>query len=45
MLLSVHPLILGNGKSLFGKLDHCISYQLADVKKYDTGLVQLNYRL
>lgn len=45
MLLSVHPLILGNGKLLFGKLDRRIPYQLVNAKTYNTGLVQLAYRL
>ncbi len=41
--LSVHPLILGQGKALFTHLAKKIPLQLTDTKKYSTGLVQLVY--
>lgn len=44
MQLSVHPVLLGGGKRLFGSLAERISWQLTDTKIYETGLVQLFYR-
>jgi dihydrofolate reductase len=41
--LAVHPLLLGNGRPLFGNLDERVSFILIDVKTYSTGLVQLFY--
>ncbi len=43
--LSVHPLILGQGKALFAHVARRITLQLRDSKKYPTGLVQLFYNV
>ncbi len=40
--LSVHPIVLGNGKPLF-KTENRIKTQLIDTKTYATGLVSLRY--
>jgi dihydrofolate reductase len=45
MILSVHPVILGGGKSLFQNITNKVDLLLVDTKTYDTGLVQLNYVL
>lgn len=45
MLLAVHPLLLGRGKSLFPHMDARMKYTLKDSKTYSTGLVQLLYQL
>ena len=44
MILSVHPIILGDGIPLF-KRSKRIDYKLTDCIKYPSGLVQLLYRL
>ncbi|MEP6846316.1 MAG: dihydrofolate reductase family protein [Panacibacter sp.] len=43
LMLAVHPVLLGNGKPLFQKLNNRIKLKLIDSKTYDTGLVQLYY--
>ncbi|WP_346237017.1 dihydrofolate reductase family protein [Niabella insulamsoli] len=43
--MSVHPILLGDGKSLFRKYDRSISLTLLESKTYDTGLVSLRYSL
>ncbi|CAM4021164.1 dihydrofolate reductase family protein [Lederbergia lenta] len=43
--LSVHPVILGEGKRLFMDINKRINLQMVDTKKYSTGVVQLIYRL
>ncbi len=45
LLLSVHPVILGGGKSLFGSLGERIHLKLKNARTYPTGLVQLFYTL
>lgn len=45
MILSVHPVILGGGKSLFQNITSKVDLLLVDTKTYDTGLVQLTYVL
>jgi dihydrofolate reductase len=42
-VLSVHPLLLGNGIPLFKEHDHRTQLKLKDVIKYPSGLVQLIY--
>jgi dihydrofolate reductase len=43
--LSIHPILLGEGKPLFQDLKEPMKFTLIDTKKYSTGLVQLFYRL
>lgn len=42
--LSVHPVVLGAGKPLFGSLRERLSLGLTDVRRYSSGVVQLVYR-
>lgn len=41
--LSVHPVILGKGKPLFGNLNSRINLKLAKVNRFKSGVVQLIY--
>ena len=41
LMLAVHPVLLGSGKSLFQNLGSRTKLTLTDTKTYDTGLVQL----
>lgn len=43
--MSVHPILLGEGKTLFGKLDQRINLKLLESKTYESGLVSLRYRV
>jgi dihydrofolate reductase len=43
--LSVHPVILGSGKSLFNDIKNRISLTLTQSKTYSTGLVSLTYKI
>ncbi|CAN5544916.1 dihydrofolate reductase family protein [soil metagenome] len=43
LMLSVHPILLGSGKSLFENLDTRKQLKLTNSITYDTGLVQLFY--
>jgi dihydrofolate reductase len=43
-LLAVHPIILGEGKSLFKDIKERKKLRLADSKAYQTGLVMLTYK-
>lgn len=45
LMIAVHPLILGSGKSLFEKIDIRKKLKLTDTKTYSTGLVQLFYEI
>ena len=45
LMIAVHPLILGNGKPLFEKIDLPKKLKLTDSKTYSTGLVQLFYEI
>jgi len=42
--LAVHPLFIGNGKSLFRPINRSSNWKLSETKQYDTGLIQLFYR-
>lgn len=44
MILSVHPILLGNGLRLFQKLDERKILRLTDSITYPSGLVQLIYK-
>lgn len=41
--LSVHPVMLGNGKPLFSDVKERVNLKLAECKSYNTGLVSLKY--
>ncbi|GJM36291.1 MAG: hypothetical protein DHS20C18_52920 [Saprospiraceae bacterium] len=43
-LLSIHPLLLGQGKPLFQDLNERVHLKLVDTIPYSSGLVQLRYR-
>ena len=43
--LSVHPVILGDGKPLFQNITKRIELTLVESKSYSTGLVSLKYQL
>ena len=43
MHLSIHPIVLGDGKHLFEGIKGRSSYSLKDSKTYSTGLVQVFY--
>lgn len=45
LMLSVHPLILGSGKSLFFDIQNRKKLKLTDTKTFSTGLVQLYYEI
>lgn len=44
MIVSVHPLVLGEGIPMFREIRQA-NMKLAEVTKYDSGLVQLCYKL
>jgi len=41
--LSVHPVLLGNGKKLWEKIQSKVHLQLLKIIPYSTGLVQMHY--
>lgn len=43
--LSVHPIILGQGKPLFASLKERVKLELVSSKAYETGLVSLTYKV
>ncbi|OOQ60565.1 dihydrofolate reductase family protein [Mucilaginibacter pedocola] len=43
MLLSIHPIVLGEGKPLFAGIKDRIKLQVTGQQIYDTGLVQIRY--
>lgn len=43
--LSVHPVILGEGKPLFVDIKQRLNLNLVDTRKFSSGVVQLIYRL
>lgn len=43
--LSVHPILLGNGKRLFSEDNTRTTLELLESKTYDTGLVSLRYHI
>jgi dihydrofolate reductase len=43
--LSVHPIILGQGKPLFASLTERVKLELVSSKPYNTGLVSLTYKV
>ncbi|MEZ5716525.1 MAG: dihydrofolate reductase family protein [Paracoccaceae bacterium] len=45
LTLTVIPILLGDGRRLFGELEQEIDLELLDAKSFPSGLVQLHYRL
>lgn len=45
MIISIHPLILGGGKSLFADIQGRKELTMVDTKTFSTGLVQITYRV
>lgn len=43
--LSVHPIVLGEGKPLFNDINQRVNLKLVDTKRYNSGVVQLIYHL
>ena len=43
--LSVHPIILGNGKPLFAGINGRIRLELLETKSYNTGLISVRYKV
>ena len=43
--ITMIPILIGGGKSLFGSIKDDIQLSLIDVKQYDFGAVQLKYQL
>lgn len=43
LIISIHPLILWNGKSLFINSDDRLKLKLTDTRTYNTWLVQVRY--
>lgn len=43
--MSVHPILLGNGKPLFHKQDYRTQLTLLESKTYETGLISLRYSI
>ena len=44
-IISVIPILLGDGIRLFGKVDFEQQLKLVDVKTFDTGLTQMHYQI
>ena len=44
LMLSVHPVLLGDGLRLFGKLNERMHFTLVESITYPSGLVQMIYR-
>jgi len=44
LMLSIHPILIGDGLPLFRKLNDRKNFTLADIISYPTGLVQLVYK-
>ena len=42
--LSIHPVVLGKGKPLFVDLEQRLQLQVADVRRFSSGVVQIIYR-
>jgi dihydrofolate reductase len=42
--LSIHPIILGSGKPLFVDINERKGFELTDVKRFSSGVVQLCYQ-
>jgi dihydrofolate reductase len=44
-VLFVHPLLLGQGRSLFGPLDRPLDLELTKHRAMRNGVLQLSYRV
>jgi dihydrofolate reductase len=45
LMLAVHPIILGKGKSLFGSLVKRVATKLLSTKQYSSGLVSMHFNI
>lgn len=45
IILSTIPIVIGNGISLFGQANNTIDFELASVKKYESGIIQAEYKI
>ena len=45
LLLSIHPILLGEGKALFNDIKNRVDLILLDQKSYSTGLLQATYTI
>lgn len=45
MILSIHPIILGDGIPLFHRTDKRLDFRLTDCRTYSSGLVELYYEI
>jgi dihydrofolate reductase len=45
IILSIHPIILGSGISLFKKIQKLSCLRFVNSKSFESGLVQLHYEL
>ncbi|MFL0363898.1 dihydrofolate reductase family protein [Pseudobacillus sp. 179-B 2D1 NHS] len=43
--LSVHPVVLGEGKPLFGDIEERLNLKMVDTRTFSSGVVQLIYHL
>ena len=42
---SIHPILIGDGIPFFDKLDRDVALHLAEVKAYNSGIVELRYEV
>lgn len=42
-MVSIHPILLGDGITLFEKNENEVNLNLANTIKFDSGLIQLHY--
>jgi len=45
MTITLVPVLLGSGRSLFGSLKHDIELYHVDTQTFDAGFVQIKYRI
>ena len=45
IIVSIIPVLLGDGISLFGNENHGLNLQLLETKSFEKGLVQLHYKV
>ena len=44
MIISIHPIILGEGIPLFSDINNQKKFTLIGIKEFSSGLVQLSYK-
>lgn len=45
LTITLIPLLIGSGRSLFGELENDVELQLLDTKNIGSGIVQLKYKV